>query len=169
MEAVRPPHRITPACAGNSLARFFLYFLLKDHPRVCGEQMAVTIENLEKAGSPPRVRGTAITEAEAANIFGITPACAGNSWLPGDSTTSSRDHPRVCGEQLDSTRAYRPLSGSPPRVRGTEPTYRLLASLPRITPACAGNRQKSVSLFSPLQDHPRVCGEQRDGLRLPGT
>ncbi len=34
---------ITPACAGNSLRKAVTKFLLRDHPRVCGEQEATAI------------------------------------------------------------------------------------------------------------------------------
>ena len=36
----------------------------------------------------------------------------------------------------------------------------LLIVLPRITPACAGNRSLSSSVIAGSKDHPRVCGEQ---------
>ena len=31
----------------------------------------------------------------------------------------------------------------------------------RITPACAGNSQTVEDMIGALEDHPRVCGEQR--------
>ena len=49
--------RITPACAGKRVSSFYLHLIAKDHPRVCGEKLAV---------SP----------ADCAGV-GITPACAG--------------------------------------------------------------------------------------------
>ena len=51
-------YRITPACAGNSIYLFFLTLLLRDHPRVCGEQTTRSAWTDSISGSPPRVRGT---------------------------------------------------------------------------------------------------------------
>ena len=50
---------ITPACAGNSVNSVAMLALGEDHPRVCGEQPAASMMMVHRAGSPPRVRGTA--------------------------------------------------------------------------------------------------------------
>ena len=70
------------------------------------------------------------------------------------------DHPRVCGEQLCSSKTAIASSGSPPRVRGTEQWHEFPPEAAGITPACAGNRLLVHDLLPQLQDHPRVCGEQ---------
>ena len=33
----QPSRRITPACAGNSLDELRKFWIIQDHPRVCGE------------------------------------------------------------------------------------------------------------------------------------
>ena len=53
---------ITPARAGNSGSIGRNAAGTKDHPRACGEQLSVIIFYNPHTGSPPRVRGTAITE-----------------------------------------------------------------------------------------------------------
>ena len=91
--------RITPACAGNSNS--FCHFPLngKDHPRVCGEQCISLCLPIAPWGSPPRVRGTVFdVNAEELQVR-ITPACAGNSFPFTYFPYTSKDHPRVCGEQ----------------------------------------------------------------------
>ena len=50
--------RITPACAGNSNRCRNCSRRSQDHPRVCGEQDGLTVEETIDLGSPPRVRGT---------------------------------------------------------------------------------------------------------------
>ena len=52
--------RITPACAGNSSPEHIYKQTVKDHPRVCGEQIFMFIRRWVYGGSPPRVRGTVI-------------------------------------------------------------------------------------------------------------
>ena len=56
--------RITPACAGNSLAAHNLAHCKKDHPRVCGEQNRSQAALTAEFGSPPRVRGTGFKNTE---------------------------------------------------------------------------------------------------------
>ena len=48
---------ITPACAGKSHCASERYFLDQDHPRVCGEKVALLLIRPDTRGSPPRVRG----------------------------------------------------------------------------------------------------------------
>ena len=152
--------RITPACAGNSSFMRAKSSAIKDHPRVCGEQiMGVSRPTVEK-GSPPRVRGTEERRMKPDKEARITPACAGNSGCWGNATFPGKDHPRVCGEQGSQHNNIYPILGSPPRVRGTAiQRFRLLDDL-RITPACAGNSRHRVPLIGGIGDHPRVCGEQ---------
>ena len=135
--------RITPACAGNRPWADQFLITKKDHPRVCGEQSAIRSSTAVRAGSPPRVRGTGIEKSKIAALAGITPACAGNSPLYEKDLPRSRDHPRVCGEQLSVIIFYNPHTGSPPRVRGTVKALILGFPSMRITPACAGNSYSS--------------------------
>ena len=51
-----------------------------------------------------------------------------------------KDHPRVCGEQIEKVGGNVGFTGSPPRVRGTALSPLLDCTTRRITPACAGNR-----------------------------
>ena len=90
----------------------------------------------------------------------ITPACAGNSRMVQGILQSTKDHPRVCGEQFIYAREVVGDQGSPPRVRGTGFVFTIIVPFCRITPACAGNSDMSISRYCLRRDHPRVCGEQ---------
>ena len=70
--------RITPAHAGNRGALARPLGLGGDHPRACGEQRRVGDCLPLAAGSPPRMRGTAIWGKLLIIFFRITPAHAGN-------------------------------------------------------------------------------------------
>ena len=50
-------------------------------------------------GSPPRVRGKALSAALLFRLCRITPACAGKSAFPPQNGHGFKDHPRVCGEK----------------------------------------------------------------------
>ena len=127
---------------------------------MCGEQYRDNQAHPETAGSSPRVRGTGPLRSRGLVGKGIIPACAGNrpyltTWI-----SLSRDHPRVCGEQLArEEQDFREL-GSSPRVRGTDMDGTLLDLYEGIIPACAGNRESISDKYSVQWDHPRVCGEQ---------
>ncbi len=153
--------RITPACAGNRVPADMMMTDYEDHPRVCGEQAIPDKCKRSGGGSPPRVRGTGPIPPLGGYAVGITPACAGNSdpcpWRP----FLCQDHPRVCGEQAPENSTVRCKSGSPPRVRGTEAAFGEKHKAYRITPACAGNSDPGRSQIPVLEDHPRVCGEQK--------
>ena len=129
---------------------------------MCGEQ--VLFQHLLDfiVGSPPRVRGTAYEQADVFAGYRITPACAGNRTWKTKVTPSKRDHPRVCGEQGLYPMHRRLLLGSPPRVRGTGWVHQQDPHPAGITPACAGNRVTKWSWNRGKQDHPRVCGEQKE-------
>ena len=112
---------------------------IKDHPRSCGEQYLGYDVYFEYSGSPPLMRGTEPSSAEAALQKRITPAHAGNRCVRALFLYAIRDHPRSCGEQLMNLHPENTIKGSPPLMRGTagggEPTI----ELDRITPAHAGN------------------------------
>ena len=81
MHLHRRRKRITPACAGNSPPRTTSTLFLKDHPRVCGEQLVRVARGGLGMGSPPRVRGTEGKTDINPMWRRITPACAGNRYL----------------------------------------------------------------------------------------
>ena len=52
----------------------------------------------------------------------------------------NEDHPRMRGEKNYDTSISRFFVGSPPHARGKDFPYKLMLSMIRITPACAGKR-----------------------------
>ena len=111
-------------------------------------------------GSSPRVRGAALSSMTPLVDGGIIPACAGSRLCPLSSARQGRDHPRVCGEQLnlDEVREY--IKGSSPRVRGAAGRTPMSSDSAGIIPACAGSSAAIPRTGSCRRDHPRVCGEQ---------
>jgi len=72
----------------------------------------------------------------------------------------TRDHPRVCGEELVLRIRMTRRRGSPPRVRGGVWASIMSSVVHGITPACAGRRLWRSGLRRFARDHPRVCGEE---------
>ena len=70
---------ITPAYAGKSARWSGLRGLDRDHPRVCGEKVALLRIKPLTLGSPPRMRGKVYKQLKEVSQYGITPAYAGKS------------------------------------------------------------------------------------------
>ena len=153
------PMRITPACAGKTRRIVQIFHTMKDHPRVCGENVKIGHPWKVSEGSPPRVRGKRIGAFSLRITEGITPACAGKTLLGPHLVELPEDHPRVCGENLGVQFNQSGVWGSPPRVRGKRRWRETPLPGSRITPACAGKTTGKAGNHTPSQDHPRVCGE----------
>ena len=91
------PSRIIPACAGRTNSSDRSTKAQTDHPRVCGANEGVAQGLVGVAGSSPRVRGEPTPKAPATRRGRIIPACAGRTRSAPTPTTTSKDHPRVCG------------------------------------------------------------------------
>ena len=109
---------ITPACAGKTVWSAHWRRMLRDHPRMRGEDFGIKNIDGYSNGSPPHARGRLVMAS-----FQMRPRA---------------DHPRMRGEDVrDKLRNVSRL-GSPPHARGRHETI-LVVSFPRgITPACAG-------------------------------
>ena len=95
----------------------------------------------------------------------ITPACAGKTLIKVMKEGAVKDHPRVCGENYVTDMYSMLRRGSPPRVRGKLVLQRKKQLVTRITPACAGKTYCEYVRDSFVEDHPRVCGENRFSQR----
>ena len=73
--------------------------------------------------------------------------------------TLTRDHPRVCGEDVLDSIIDGSYQGPPPRMRGRQTSVFLNTVPLRTTPAYAGKTTERVHRHIEHRDHPRVCGE----------
>ena len=90
----------------------------------------------------------------------ITPAYAGKSTDLIFTVRQNQDHPRLCGEKLETGVHGKPTVGSPPPMRGKGIADSLFRFHDRITPAYAGKSAVSKLKASRNRDHPRLCGEK---------
>ena len=96
------------------------------------------------------MRGKA-TNSETGEVKpGITPAYAGKSQTQWLLACLHRDHPRLCGEKLQTQLQCNYLLGSPPPMRGKVAICGRLATAAGITPAYAGKRTASIRNFKLL-------------------
>ena len=133
-----PPSWITPACAGKTGLNEAERTIGEDHPRMCGENSVVPSSASSNKGSPPHVRGKPTIKSRLAQAMGITPACAGKTFVQALQISICQDHPRMCGENVMTLYLGFEEMGSPPHVRGKPPFVERKLSGTGITPACAG-------------------------------
>ena len=151
---------ITPACAGKSQRRHWIYSPNWDHPRMRGEKASIPRTWREVQGSPPHARGKAFSVDPRSQKQRITPACAGKSFIRRQTRTWFWDHPRMRGEKSPVIIAWRTVLGSPPHARGKVVQNHQERLEGRITPACAGKRVAFPSRLHRTKDHPRMRGEK---------
>ena len=140
--------------------------LLWDHPRTCGEKVAVILSVPEVTGSPPHMRGKVELCDFEQRVVGITPAHAGKRHLARTRAVGCRDHPRTCGEKYLIGTGLGDTQGSPPHMRGKETVKVVHVTTKRITPAHAGKSLAQSSAKQVSKDHPRMCGEKSDSSCL---
>ena len=106
-------------------------------------------------------------------IVGIIPAYAGSTSASSAPHWTAGDHPRVCGEHLETSRITLASKGSSPRMRGAHEAVASGRLTDRIIPAYAGSTGDGPYSQKCSQDHPRVCGEHNvnslDGAFYEGS
>ena len=111
------------------------------------------------AGSSPRVRGKPPPGLDGGGRVRLIPACAGKTRLACTRDPVYRAHPRVCGENLHSSKQRPGFRGSSPRVRGKRGIGRRFPPRAGLIPACAGKTPAGATSWTHSSAHPRVCGE----------
>ena len=109
---------ITPAHAGKRRLTPPSSYVIQDHPRPCGEKGIISPPHLSRVGSPPPMRGKAVSLQRAPQRGRITPAHAGKRWYARSYHIAREDHPRPCGEKRPAFSGKCKRMGSPPPMRG---------------------------------------------------
>ena len=151
--------RITPACAGKTYPCADCTYTARDHPRLRGENVSARLQALLLIGSPPLARGKPKGFGRVFAFSRITPACAGKTPLTLFCMRWCKDHPRLRGENHFYRLLNRDMQGSPPLARGKRRASLRFCTAGRITPACAGKTHIQSAERPPMQDHPRLRGE----------
>ena len=152
---------ITPAYAGKTIDSTDLNVIVKDHPRLRGENHSGSPRYERAKGSPPPTRGKPFRAGALLNSIRITPAYAGKTLGLERIEFNLKDHPRLRGEnpEYDSYRVG--LRGSPPPTRGKHVGFSIKSFDERITPAYAGKTEQNQRRAENQEDHPRLRGENR--------
>ena len=132
----------------------------RDHPRMYGEKGSSAAVRRRARGSPPRMRGKAVSNSRLKHPDRITPAYTGKRKRRERPRWVASDHPRMCGEKISFFFTGCSPRGSPPHVRGKVVRCIRSAVPTGITPACAGKRGQGLQENGLGWDHPRMCGEK---------
>ena len=130
-----------------------------DHPRMRGEHKFTPSSPRKPMGSSPHARGTQRRTERLRRVYGIIPACAGNTRPCVTAGPRCGDHPRMRGEHKLSRKRTPTGKGSSPHARGTQPHPLQRHVRKGIIPACAGNTGSSPRRPRRAGDHPRMRGE----------
>ena len=156
---LRSPSGLIPARAGSTTSPCCSPPRRRAHPRPCGEHGAVVVNALMMLGSSPPVRGAHFPGVVDFPRLGLIPARAGSTSGMRLRMSSSRAHPRPCGEHLLLTVNALLAWGSSPPVRGARLTPTLLLLESGLIPARAGSTSPVVGCSAGGWAHPRPCGE----------
>ena len=127
-----------PAYAGKTFPLYPHCRLQAEHPRVCGENSVEHIRAAKQCGTSPRMRGK-LGFAFVLHFFHRNiPAYAGKTLSAAAIFGASKEHPRVCGENLNGTLSTLSLNGTSPRMRGKPGPLRGNPLTRRNIPAYAG-------------------------------
>ena len=157
-------HGIIPADAASTWILKSVLTLLWDHPRGCGEHVCHWSTWVHPSGSSPRMRGA--PTATFAHSLGqrIITADAGSTSPSTASPPCPADHPRGCGEHRFLYVLLTVSRGSSPRMRGARAERGGYRPAGGIIPADAGSTMSILMPLTPVQDHPRGCGEHVDRI-----
>ena len=153
------PRRLIPAWAGKTVPPVTLPGYQGAHPRVGGENANRDNKYQLQKGSSPRGRGKLVPCAGIPGVAGLIPAWAGKTRLGTLTTSRSRAHPRVGGENSRASVGTLLGTGSSPRGRGKPHGARLAPGVSGLIPAWAGKTCKSNPYVLGVRAHPRVGGE----------
>ena len=149
----------TPAPAGTTSASARPRCPSRNYPRVCGDDDGDARSKKAHVELPPRLRGRPPERGHRQPRPGTTPASAGTtSGAPGRRSVR-RNYPRFCGDDPLVSSAIRSVRELPPRLRGRHPGRTEDRHQGGTTPASAGTTVDIPPNTDPLQNYPRVRGD----------
>ena len=156
--------RLIPAWAGKTLTATTSTSCRRAHPRVGGENWFHARVSQALRGSSPRGRGKPSVRLRKCTPRGLIPAWAGKTLGRASAPSSEPAHPRVGGENAHGHGRRHRRRGSSPRGRGKPHGARLAPGVSGLIPAWAGKTCKSNPYVLGVRAHPRVGGENLEGV-----
>ncbi len=154
-------YRFIPTHVGNTGSWTTKAGSTSVHPHACGEHGVADMGTFIPGGSSPRMWGTLLAGAEAADLERFIPTHVGNTCSTARKEPFMAVHPHACGEHKYCNDISPRYDGSSPRMWGTQ-AYRLIPTvIPRFIPTHVGNTVPRKSPSGWRTVHPHACGEHR--------
>ena len=135
---------LIPARAGKTRLRVRSLWLIRAHPRACGENMILCSPVASTWGSSPRVRGKLLHRHRRPFERRLIPARAGKTRFRYLASFPVPAHPRACGENPLTKSLGDATEGSSPRVRGKRKSCLTSTVSGGLIPARTGKTQEKV-------------------------
>ena len=159
--------RTIPACTGEPGTAPPEPWPCRDYPRVYGGTAPSDPEEGDGWGLSPRVRGNLFNPVAGFRQLRTIPACTGEPNSVGSAPDPSRDYPRVYGGTGQVGRPAVVARGLSPRVRGNLGGLQAQPELPGTIPACTGEPSRPAWASRTGRDYPRVYGGTREWSSTP--
>ncbi len=140
-----------------------------EHPRVGGEDSPAGSAYGTVTGAPPHRRRGLRGALELPGHLLSTPASAGRTPAAATGAARGSEHPRIGGEDWQSSNSVPLSTGAPPRRRGRLAREDEVRVVDRSTPASAGKTCGPALRLPRRPEHPRVGGEDTTVLAVPSA
>ena len=149
---------------GNSLHKLLKTTTLPVHPHACGELITQALKDNNITGSSPRLWGTPDSNVSDVWWLRFIPTPVGNSSSGLSFSFPYSVHPHACGELIINCQISVGVSGSSPRLWGTQYHGDLRVLTIRFIPTPVGNSIPWGSASPNHPVHPHACGELLSAL-----
>ena len=130
--------RFTPTLVGKTIHRLSVHNRKRVHPHACGENKTPIMQQVFRAGSPPRLWGKRCSRRYTNLYDRFTPTLVGKTIVLQPAHSVSAVHPHACGENNWAELGINWHKGSPPRLWGKRYIPNIPNSLNRFTPTLVG-------------------------------
>ena len=151
--------RNIPAHAGKTAPTYTEKTLSAEHPRACGENVAMPAAWAVEAGTSPRTRGKHRRKNPPNPTGRNIPAHAGKTSGLFTIPNHFEEHPRARGENAFRGGRQYVADGTSPRTRGKQGIAVSRIDNARNIPAHAGKTSAHCSMRWGRREHPRARGE----------
>ncbi len=153
--------RFIPTHVGNTLRCSGRSAPSPVHPHACGEHGVADMGTFIPGGSSPRMWGTLLAGAEAADLERFIPTHVGNTVSQFHLIAARAVHPHACGEHKYCNDISPRYDGSSPRMWGTRNRRPGEELCIRFIPTHVGNTSLQTDSHCYPAVHPHACGEHR--------
>ena len=160
---------LIPTHAGNTLTALPCGSLTTAHPRSCGENRRILVDQWRRWGSSPLMRGKPVSVPSDEPVGGLIPAHAGKTPACPSPFYRRWAHPHSCGENRPMNAMCAVLLGSSPLTRAKPACTMRRARCIGLIPTHAGKTGHRTRGPTNSPAHPHSCGENILAMMLDAS